>query len=105
MKKQKEKKQVDVKQLVTHIVLWTLGGVALIFVLFWNYIFQGAGEKMFQIGTELVEIDGVEQEVPVYAENGFKFLGWWFQTHIHQVMYTLVIIGIVALVIKVFLGG
>ena len=102
MKKQEtEKKQVDVKKLVTNIVLFTLCGIALIIVLFWNYIFQGAGEKMFQIGTEVQVIDGIEQEVPVYAENGFVFLGWWFRTHIHQVVYTLVIIGIVALIIAI----
>ena len=101
MKKQTEKKQVDTKKLVTNIVLWTLGGIALIFVLFWNYIFQGNGEKMFQIGTEIQVIDGVETEVPIFAENGFQFIGWWFQTHIAQLMYTLVLIAIVALVVAI----
>ena len=101
MKKQTEKKQVDTKKLVTNIVLWTLGGIALIFVLFWNYIFQGNGEQMFQIGTQIVETADGPVETPVYAENGFIFIGWWFQTHIAQLMYTLVLIAIVALVVAI----
>ena len=78
MKKQQQKGAKNVKALVTSIVLWSLGGVAVLLILLWDYIFKNK---------------------PIYqgAENGFVALGQWLGNNIDIVLYTVVVIGIVVL--------
>lgn len=82
MKKEKEKEQkkINVKTLVLNIVLWTLGGVAVLLILLWDYIFKNK---------------------PIYAgqPNGFAAFGNWMANNGDIVVYTIVVIGIVALII------
>ena len=77
--KKVEKEPINVKALVTNIVLWTLGGVAVIIILFWDSIFKN--KPLFQ------------------GENGFVAMGKWFGNNIDVLVYTIVVIAIVLLFI------
>ncbi len=77
--KKVEKEPINVKALVTNIVLWTLGGVAVIIILFWDSIFKN--KPLFQ------------------GENGFVAMGKWFGENIDILVYTIVVIAIVLLFI------
>ena len=82
MSKEKKKDAEKTKKLVTSIVLWSLGGIALLIILLWDYIFKGK---------------------PIYAGgNGFAAIGEWFKNNIDKLVYTIVIIGVIALVIALF---
>ena len=81
MKKEKKQKEpMNKKTLIFNIVLWSLGGLAVLIVLLWDYIFQNK---------------------PIYAgaENGFVALGNWIGNNIDVVIYTIVVIAIVLLFI------
>lgn len=79
MKNAKEKKPLDVKNLVINIVLWTIGGIAILLILLWDFIFTNK---------------------PLYDGNGgFAAIGAWFQAHYDVPIYTVVVIAIVLLVI------
>ncbi len=79
MKRKGEKKQFDKKNLIITIVLWTLGALAVLFILLWDFIFQNK---------------------PLFNGNsGFAALGEWFKAHYDVPIYTIVVIGIVLLVI------
>ena len=61
MKRNGEKKQFDKKNLIITIVLWTLGALAVLFILLWDFIFQNK---------------------PLFNGNsGFAALGEWFKAH------------------------
>ena len=78
-KENKEKEPLNVKNLIFNIVLWTLGGVAVLIVLLWDYIFTGK---------------------PIYAgSNGFVALGNWLGNNIDVLVFTIVVIAIVLLFI------
>lgn len=77
--KKVEKEPINVKALVTNIVLWTLGGVAVIIILFWDSIFKN--KPLFQ------------------GENGFVAMGKWLGNNIDVLVYTIVVIAIVLLFI------
>ena len=76
MAKQKEKKPLDVKKLVFNIVLWVLGGVAILLILLWDYIF-------------------VDKPITADAQGGFAAIGTWFQENYDIPIYTVVVIAIV----------
>lgn len=79
MKNAKEKKPLDVKNLVINIVLWTIGGLAILLILLWDFIFTNK---------------------PLYDGNGgFAAISAWFQAHYDVPIYTVVVIAIVLLVI------
>ena len=79
MKKKEEKKELNVKKLVINIVLWTLGGVSVLLILLWDYMFKNK---------------------PIYGgENGFVAFGKWMRNNFDVVLYTIVVVGIVLLVI------
>ena len=77
-KKQGEKKSY--KTLIINIVCWTLGGVAVLLILLWDYIFKNK---------------------PIYqgSANGFVAFGKWWANNVDVVVYTIVVIGIVVLII------
>ncbi len=81
MSKEKKEKKMDsnkTKDLVLNIVLWTLGGVAVLIILLWDYIFVGK---------------------PIYeGGNGFVALGNWFVGNVDVLVYTVVVIAIVCLI-------
>ncbi len=77
--KKEERKKIPTKTLVTNVILWTLGVVALLVILLWDYIFQGK---------------------PIYeGGNGFVALGNWFKDNGDKIIYTLAVIGVLALII------
>lgn len=89
MKKEKEKKPVDVKKLVTNIILWTLGGVAVLIILLWDYIFKNKPIYGY-IDPETGE---------KVSKNGFQAFGEWMGHNFDVVLYTVVAIGIVCLIV------
>ena len=93
MEKKKEKKELDVKKLVTSIVLWTLGGISVLLILLWDYIFQNKPIYGTPIYNEAGEITGYTHE------NGFAAFGKWMGNNFDVVLYTVVAIGIVCLVV------
>ena len=74
-----EPKTVNKKKLIFNIVLWSLGGLAVLFVLLWDYIFK-------------------DKPISQAGEGGFVAIGTWFQEHYDIPVYTVVVIGIVVLV-------
>ena len=78
-KTKKEKEPINKKTLITTIVLWTLGVVAVLIVLFWDSIFQN--KPLFE------------------GENGFVAIGKWFGNNVDVLVYTVVVIAIVLLII------
>ena len=78
-KTKKEKEPINKKSLITNIVLWTLGAVAVLIVLFWDSIFQN--KPLFE------------------GENGFVAIGKWFGNNVDVLVYTVVVIAIVLLII------
>ena len=89
MKKEKEKKELNVKKLVTNIILWTLGGVAVLLLLLWDYIFKN--KPIFgYVDPETGE---------VVSKNGFVAFGEWMGNNFDVVLYTIVAIGIVCLIV------
>ena len=81
MKKKEEKKELNVKKLVLNIVLWTLGGVSVLLILLWDYMFKADGQKIYG------------------GSNGFAAFGKWMQLHFDIPLYTVVVAGIVILII------
>ena len=81
MSKEKEVKRdpQKTKDLILSIVLWTLGGIAVLIILLWDYIFVGK---------------------PIYTDgNGFVAIGLWLKNNIDIPIYTLVVIGVAALIV------
>ncbi len=77
MKKEKTKSPVNVKKLIFNIVLWTLGGVAVLLIVLWDYIFQGK---------------------PISDGDGFFIaIGKWLAANYDIPIFTLCVIGVVAL--------
>lgn len=76
MKNSTEKKPLNVKKLVFNVVLWTLGGLAILLILLWDFIF--ADKKLSESG-----------------EGGFVAIGNWFAQHYDLPIFTAVVIGIV----------
>ena len=76
MAKQKEKKPLDGKKLAFNIVLWVLGGAAILLILLWDYIF-------------------VDKPITADANGGFAAIGTWFQENYDIPIYTVVVIAIV----------
>ena len=91
MKKQEEKKQ-DVKKLVISIILWTLGAVAVLLVLFWDVMFKSESMKLFTMTKT------VEGQEPVVL-HGFDAMGYWFSLNYSTIIFTVVAIAVVALLI------
>lgn len=74
-----EKKPLDVKKLVVNIVLWTIGVLAILLILLWDFIFK---------------------DKPITnSGNGFAAIGAWFKAHYDIPIYTVLVIGIVCLLI------
>lgn len=76
MKNSTEKKPLNVKKLVFNVVLWTLGGLAILLILLWDFIF--ADKKLSESG-----------------EGGFVAIGNWFNQHYDLPIFTAVVIAIV----------
>jgi len=75
MKTEQQKKN----RLILNIILFTLGGVAILIILFWDFIFLNK---------------------PLYDGNGgFAAIGNWFMENYDVPLYTVAVIGIVALII------
>lgn len=77
-KEQKNKKPLDVKKLVTTIVLWTLGATCVLMILLWDYMFKN---KPLSTG----------------GDGGFVAIGKWFGDHYDIPIYTVVVVGIIVL--------
>ena len=81
-KKKVEKSESEkIKNLIFNIVLWTLGGVAVLIIILWDYIFKGK---------------------PIYTNgetNGFVAFGKWWADNIDVVVYTIVVVAIVLLIV------
>ena len=82
MKKESKKQPLDKKKLISNIVLWTLGVVALLLILLWDFIFKG-------------------KPLSESGKGGFVAIGEWFAQHYDIPVYTVVVIGVVALFIAV----
>ena len=76
MKNSTEKKPLNVKKLIFNVVLWALGGLAILLILLWDFIF--ADKKLSESG-----------------EGGFVAIGNWFAQHYDLPIFTAVVIGIV----------
>ena len=74
-----EPKTINKKKLIFNIVLWTLGGLAVLIVLLWDYIFKN-------------------KPISQGGEGGFVAIGTWFKEHYDIPVYTVVVIGVVILV-------
>ena len=83
MSKEKEVKRdpQKTKDLILSIVLWALGGIAVLIILLWDDIFQDPSKQIYSDG------------------NGFAALAQWFVEHGHIILYSIVVIGIVLLII------
>lgn len=79
--KKEDKQPINKKVLITNIVLWTLGVVAVLIILFWDSIFTNEGQQIFK------------------GNNGFAAVGQWFRDYAHVLLYTVVVIAIVLLII------
>ena len=80
-KKKVARESINKKALITNIVLWTLGVVAVFIVIFWDSIFTGEGQQLFK------------------GNNGFAAMGEWFGKNTHVLIYTVVVIAITLLII------
>ena len=80
MAKTQEKAPLNKKKLIFNIVLWTLGGLAVLLILLWDFIFKN--KPISQSGN-----------------GGFAAIGAWFKEHYDRPVYTVVVIGIVLLII------
>ena len=76
MAKQKEKKPLDAKKIVFNAILWTLGGLAILLILLWDFIFK-------------------DKPISETGEGGFAAIGAWFGEHYDIPIYTVVVIAIV----------
>ena len=76
MAKQVEKKPLNVKKLVLNIVLWTLGGLAILLILLWDFIFT-------------------DKPISEAGEGGFAAIGAWFAQNYDIPIFTVVVIAIV----------
>lgn len=76
MAKNVEKKPIDKKKLILNIVLWTLGGVAILLILLWDFIFTG-------------------KPISESGEGGFAAIGQWFSEHYDIPIFTVIVIAIV----------
>ena len=78
MSKEKAKSPIDTKKLVTTIILWTLGGLAVLMVLLWDFIFKG-------------------KPISAEGEGGFAAIGNWFKDNYDIPIFTIVVAAIVVL--------
>ena len=90
--KKEERKPQDTKKLVISIVLWTLGAIAVLLVLFWDVMFQDPGMKLFVMQKP------VEGGDPITL-YGFDAMGYWFSLNYATLIFTVVAIGVVLLLI------
>ena len=74
----KEPKTVN-KKLIFNIVLWSLGGLSVLLILLWDYIFK-------------------DKPISEGGEGGFVAIGTWFKEHYDIPVYTILVIGIAILV-------
>lgn len=79
MEKTETKKTAN-KKLILNIVLWSLGGISVLLILLWDYIFTGKPLSEGGIGA-------------------FAAIGEWFKNNYDVPIYTLVVVGIVLLFI------
>lgn len=79
MKKQEKKAPLNKKKLVFQIVLWSLGALAVLLILLWDYLFK---DKPLSAG----------------ADGGFANIGYWFRDHYDIPIYTVAVIVIVVLI-------
>ena len=93
MKKEKEKKELNVKKLVTSIVLWTLGGLTVLFLMFWDYIF--VNNKIYV--RTITNADKTTETIE-YG-NGFVAICAWMGRNFNVVLYTIIAIAIVVLIV------
>ena len=84
MKQKENKEPVNKKKLVFNIILWVLGGLCILMVLFWDFIFSG-------------------KPLSATGEGGFVAIGNWFAEHYDIPVYTVVVVGI-ALLLCALLG-
>ena len=89
MKKKEQEKKLDVKKLVLNIVLWTIGVVAILFIVFWDFIF--AGKPIYAV----TDPDTGE----VVGQSGFKAFSSWMQAHYDIPVFTIIVIAVVAAII------
>ncbi len=89
--KKEEKKPQDTKRLIISIVLWTLGAIAVLLVLFWDVMFKGTGMEIFSIVRK-------GETEPVH---GFEAMGYWFGQNYGLLIFTVVAIGVIALLIAI----
>ena len=78
MKKKEKKEPLSVKKLVVQIVLWSLGVVAILLILLWDFIFKN-------------------KPISQSGEGGFAAISAWFKLHYDIPIYTIVVIAIVIL--------
>ncbi len=81
MKKQQNEPR-DVKKLVISIVLWTIGAIAVLLVIFWDVLFTNSDMKLFG------------------DNNGFAAFGNWMKAHYDIPIYTVVVAAIVILLVS-----
>lgn len=78
MKKENAKQPINKKKLAINIVFWTLGGLAVLMILLWDYIFVN---KPISSG-----------------EGGFVAIANWFRDNYDIPIYTVVVVAIVVLI-------
>ena len=79
--KKTERKPLNAKKIIFNAVLWTLGGLAILLILLWDFIFT---DKKISNG-----------------EGGFVAIGNWFSQHYDLPIFTVVVIAIVCVFIGV----
>ena len=97
--KKEERKPQDTKRLVISIVLWTLGAIAVLLVLFWDVMFKGTGMEIFTMNKP------VEGGEPIVL-HGFDAMGYWFKLNYANLIFTVVAVGVVVLLVAIlsFIG-
>lgn len=77
--KKNEPKTINKKKLIFSIVLWSLGCLAVLAILLWDYIFKN-------------------KPISQGGNGGFNAIGAWFKQHYDVPVFTVVVIGIVILI-------
>ena len=96
MKKVQEKKPQDLKKLIISIVLWTLGGIAVLLILFWDVMFQDENMKLFTMTIPAAS----EGEEPTIV-HGFEAMKYWFSINYSTLIFTIVAVAVIALLVAV----
>ena len=93
--KKEERKPQDTKRLIISIVLWTLGVIAVLLVLFWDVMFQDPGMKLFVMQKPIAGTDPIEYQT-LY---GFDAMGYWLSRNYSTLIFTVVAIAVVVLLV------